>query len=140
MSATSRQTWWKALTPRREEARDAGRLVGRLDELDLHVPDREERDVHTVGRDRHDGPGREAERIPVEAERGVHLADDDGNVMDAADAGNARRRQSHKRRRDVASAGEFRGAGIVRRRHTVTSSRCSPQAARSRSESSPTVA
>ena len=44
----------EALALRLEEAGDAGRVVGRLDELDLRLPDPEEGDPDVVGRDVHD--------------------------------------------------------------------------------------
>jgi hypothetical protein len=41
----------KALALRCEEAGDTGRVVGRLDQLDLRLPHPEERDPDSVGRD-----------------------------------------------------------------------------------------
>ena len=87
----------EALALLREEARDTGCLVGRLDELDLRFADREERDPDPIGGDVLDLLETEAKEVAVEAERLVDRADHDRNVMDAA-----RRREDH---RDSGDAG-----------------------------------
>ena len=46
-----------------EESRDAGRIVGRLDEFDLRFTDAEEGDADPIGRDVHDRLELEAEHI-----------------------------------------------------------------------------
>ena len=46
--ATSKQTWWKPSPFDGQEAGDAGRVVGRLDELDLGLADAQERDPDAV--------------------------------------------------------------------------------------------
>ena len=68
-----------------EEARDAGRLVSRADQLDLRFADRQERDPDAVGRDGQDRLELEAQDVPVEAERALEVADDDRDVMDPAE-------------------------------------------------------
>ena len=76
----------EALASGGEEARHAGRGVGRLDELDPDLPDGQERDADAIRGDRHDRTRREPQDVPIEAERRAHLAHHHGNVMDAADA------------------------------------------------------
>ena len=58
----------EALALAREEARDAGRVVGRLDELDLRLADAEERDPDPVRRDVHDRLELQAEQVALEPE------------------------------------------------------------------------
>ena len=58
----------EALALALEEARDAGRVVGRLDELDLRLPDPQERDPDVVVRDVRDRLELEAERVAPETE------------------------------------------------------------------------
>ena len=69
----------------REEARDAGRVVGGLHELDLRFADAEERDPHAVGRDVHDRLEIEPEHVAPEHQRRVDRPDDDRDVMDLAE-------------------------------------------------------
>ena len=57
----------EALALALEEARDAGRVVGRLDELDLRLADPQERDPDAVVRDVHDRLELEAERVAPQA-------------------------------------------------------------------------
>ena len=56
----------EALALRGQEARDAGRVVGRLDQLDLGLADRQERDPDAVGLDVHDRLELEAEQVAPE--------------------------------------------------------------------------
>ena len=84
---TSKQTWWKPSPLLGEEAGDAGRVVGRLDELDLRLPHPEERDPDAVVRDVHDRLELEAERVAPEAERVLDRAHDERDVVDLADRG-----------------------------------------------------
>ncbi len=69
-----------------EEARDTGRRVRRLDELDLRFAHGKERDPDPVARDVHDGLELEAEKIPPEAEGGFDRPDDDRDVVDPTEA------------------------------------------------------
>ena len=59
----------EALALALEEARDAGRVVGRLDELDLRLAHPEERDPDVVVRDVHDRLELEAQRVTPQAQR-----------------------------------------------------------------------
>ena len=59
----------EALALVRQEAGDAGRVVRRLDELDLRLPHPEERDPDPVLRDVHDRLERQAQEVPVERQR-----------------------------------------------------------------------
>jgi hypothetical protein len=81
----------EALAPARQESGNAGGVVGRLHQLQLHVRDRQEGDAHPVGRDRDHRARGQPQRVPVEAERGVQVADDDGQVVDPADPVQMRR-------------------------------------------------
>ena len=72
------------LALRLEEARHAGRLIRRLDELDLRLPHREERDPDVVSRNVHHGFELQAQHVPVEAEGFIHRPNDVRDVMDAA--------------------------------------------------------
>ena len=69
----------------REEAGDAGRVVGRLDELDLRLADGQEGDPDAVLGDVHDRLELEAEEVAPEAEGVLDRADDQGDVMDLAE-------------------------------------------------------
>jgi hypothetical protein len=69
-----------------EEARDAGRLVGRLDELDLGLAHGQEGDPDPVVLDVHDLLERGAERVPPEPEPVLDRGDDEGHVVDLAEA------------------------------------------------------
>src|SRR5689334_6620820 len=108
---------------RGEEPGDTGRVIGRFDELDLRLADGQERDPYPVGRDVHGRLVLEPELVPPEAEGGLDRGDDHGDVMDLAE-----------------TADPWRNAGHRDLPQTVISSRCSPQAPRSRSLISPTVA
>ena len=59
----------EALALARQEAGDAGGVVGRLDELDLRLADPEEGDPDAVVGDVHDRLELEAERVAPEPER-----------------------------------------------------------------------
>ena len=71
-----------------EEARDAGRVVGRLDQLDLRLPHPEERDPDPIVGDVHDRLDVERERVAPETERVLDRADDQRDVVDTADPAN----------------------------------------------------
>jgi hypothetical protein len=77
------------LTLAGEEPRDAGRVIRRLDELDLRLPDPEERDPDPVGGDVLDGLEGQSEEVPVEGHALVERPHDDGDMVDPA-----RRRES----------------------------------------------
>ena len=76
---------------RGEESGDAGRVVGRLDELDLRLADPEKRDPHPVGRHVDDRLRLEPQRVVPEPERTVDRADDERHVMDLAELPDPRR-------------------------------------------------
>ena len=119
----------EALTLGGQEAGHAGRRVGRLDQLDLRLADRQEGDPDAVVGHLLDDLELEAEDLPVEAEGGGQVADDDGNVVDPADPV------------DLLGQGRLDRESSVRPpAQIVISSRCSPHTARSRSLISPTVA
>ena len=84
----------EALALARQEARDAGRVVGRLDELDLRLPHPQERDPDAVVGDVHDGLELEPERVAPEPERRVDRAHDERDMVDAADSPMAPDRRS----------------------------------------------
>ena len=83
--ATSKQTWWNPSPFDCEEPGDAGRVVGRLDQLDLGLPHPEERDAHPVLRDVHDRLQLEAQRVAPEPERRLDRGDDERHVVDLAE-------------------------------------------------------
>ena len=114
-----------------QEAGHAGRVVRRLDELDLRLPDSEERDRHPVRLDREHELERQAEHVAPERERLVDVPHDDRDVMDLAQAPDV---VGHLRR--AAAVSVMR----ILLRQTVMSSRWTPQATRRRSAISPTVA
>jgi hypothetical protein len=68
-----------------EEARDAGRRVRRLDELDLGLADPQERDPDAVRRDVHDRLEIERQRIAPETQGRIDGAHDQCDVVDASD-------------------------------------------------------
>ena len=74
----------EALALVRQEAGDAGRVVGRLDEFDLRLADGQEGDADPVVLDVHDRLERGAERVAPEAEGGLDGGDDERDVVDLA--------------------------------------------------------
>jgi hypothetical protein len=78
------------LAPAVEEAGDAGRVVGRLDQLDLRLPHPEERDADVVALDVGDRLELEAEDVAPEREAGLDRADDDGDVVDPPESPHGR--------------------------------------------------
>ncbi len=74
----------ESLALRGKEAGDAGRVVGRLHELDLRFPDAEEGDPYPVRRDVHDRLERHAEDVAVQGNALLDGPDHDGHVMDAS--------------------------------------------------------
>jgi hypothetical protein len=76
----------EAFAPALEKASDTGRVVGRLDELDLRLTDGQERDPDAIRGDVHDGFKDQAELVPVEPKRLVDRSHDDRNVMDSPES------------------------------------------------------
>ena len=76
----------KPLTLGLEEARRTGCLVRGLDELDLRVAHRQEADRDVVVFHVQHGLDLQPEPIPIKAKRSFEVPDDDGNVVDPADA------------------------------------------------------
>ena len=120
MFGTSKQTWWKPSPLLGQEARDAGRVVGRLDELDLRLPHPEEGDPDPVVRDVHDGLELEAERVAPQAERVLDRADDESDVVDLA---------------ETADGLGHRGIGVGRHGRSVPCRPCLTVSPRARSSS-----
>src|SRR5258706_11467773 len=116
----------EALALAREEAGDPGRVVGRLDELDLRLADREERDPDPVRWDVRDRLEPEAELVPPQPLRVLDRRHDQRNVVDLAEPADGRR-------------DAIDGSGHLVPQ-IVISSRGTPNAVRSRSLISPTVA
>src|SRR5690349_19696535 len=112
----------------RQEPGDAGRVVGRFDELDLGLADGEEGDPDPVLRDVHHVLERQAEHVAPEPRGTVDRPHDQRDVVDLADAPDRVRNAPR------------RGVRIERLHQTVISSRWTPNAVRSRSLISPTVA
>ena len=75
----------EALALALQEARDAGRVVGRLDELDLRLPHPEERDPHVVLRDVHDVSSSSASASRQRPSDVLDRAHDERDVVDPAD-------------------------------------------------------
>ena len=73
-----------------EEAGDAGRVIGRLDQLDLRLPHPEEGDPDPIVRDVHDRLDLEGERVAPETERFLDRADDQRDMVDPPDPANGR--------------------------------------------------
>ena len=73
------------LALRGEEARHPGGVVGRLDELDLRLADRQEGDPHPVVLDVHDRLELEAQHVPPQPERRLDRGDDQRHVVDLAE-------------------------------------------------------
>lgn len=73
----------------REEPSDTGRVVRRLDELDLGLADGEERDPHPVLPDLLDRLERQPEHVPPEAGGILDLRDDQRDMVDLAEATDA---------------------------------------------------
>ena len=119
----------EALALRGEKTGDAGRVVGRLDELDLRFADGQEGDPHPILGDVRDRLELEPEQVAPDAERLLDRADDQGDMVDPAEASDAIR-HAGRRTRD----------GHRRAPQTVISSRWTPNEDRSRSLISPTVA
>jgi len=71
-----------ALATLGQEPRSARRVVGGLDQLDLRLADRQERDPDAVLGHVLDDLELETERIPPEAQGRLQLLHDHGNVMD----------------------------------------------------------
>src|SRR4029078_1400704 len=76
----------EALALRGKEPGDARRVVGRLHELDLRLADAEERDPDAVVGDVHDGLELEAQEVAPDRQALVDRADDQGHVVDLAQA------------------------------------------------------
>ena len=81
-SGTSKQTWWKPSPREARKRATPGRLVGRLDELDLALADRQESDRDAVTGDGQDRLDREGQNVAVEAQRGLQVAHHDRHVVD----------------------------------------------------------
>ena len=132
----------EALALRGQEARDAGRLVGRLDQFDLRFADREKGDPDPILVDLHDGLEFEPEHVPPQPERIL-----DRPTISATWCTLPSRRTARGVAIRASRATSDAAYPLDRRRdrlrlagQTVISSRCSPQATRSRSLISPTVA
>ena len=84
-SGTSKQTWWKP-SPRdsRNRATPVVSSVGATSSI-FDLADRQERDPHPVGRDRHDRLELQAQDVAVEAERRLEVADDHRDVVDPSE-------------------------------------------------------
>ena len=133
----------EALALRREKARHPGRIVGRLDELDLRLADREEGDPDAILIDLHDRLEIEPEGVPPQPERILDRLHDQRDVVHLAEPADGlgesrfglRGRHPAQRTPSIDAA-----TGLQLAAQMVISSRCSPQATRSRSLISPTVA
>jgi len=84
-----------------EEAGDAGRVIGRLDQLDLRLPHPEEGDPDPIVGDVHDRFDLEGERVAPETERVLDRADDQRDVVDPPDPANGRRNPGAARIRSL---------------------------------------
>jgi len=69
-----------------QETRGAGRVVRRLDQFDLGVAHRKETDRDMVVFHVHDGLEVEPKLVAIETEGGLEVANDDGDVVDPANA------------------------------------------------------